>query len=134
MKPGTLFLRLALSAALVGITFNPSGSSFFHYAKATLPAVNGLFALASVVLVIAWVVLLRATLQSLGLMGVTLMVALLGAMVWVGSDLGVFNLHDGSLRTWLILAVITLVLFAGLSWSDLRRRLTGQTNLAPPPT
>ncbi len=126
-------LRLVLAAALVGVTFNPTGSSFFHYAKATLPAVNGLFALTSVVLTIAWVVLLRATFRSLGLIGVTLMLALLGAMIWVGSDFGLFNLHDGSLRTWLILVVITLVLFAGLSWSDLRQRLTGQASVVRPP-
>lgn len=120
-----VLLRLVLSAAMVGVTFNPTGRSFFHYAKATLPAVNGLFALAAVVLIIAWVVLLRQTFRALGLLGVTLMLALLGALIWVGADFGVFNLRDGTLRTWLALAVVTVVLTAGLSWSDLRRRLGG---------
>lgn len=129
----SIVVRLALAATLVLATFNPLGASYYHYAKQTLPAVNGLFALVSVVLLIGWVALLRATFRSLGLLGTALVSLLLGALVWVGADAGLVDLRDGTLRTWLALAVVTLVLTAGLAWSDLRRQLTGQATTIEEP-
>lgn len=129
--PAVVALRFALSAGLVLLTFNPLGVSYFHFARQTLPAVNGLFALASVLLLIAWVVLLRATFQALGALGVALMLALVGALIWVAADAGLFDLHDATLRTWLALGAVSLVFGVGLSWGGLRRKLTGQMSVAP---
>lgn len=125
-------LRFFLSAGLVLLTFNPTGTSFFHYAKATLPSVNGLFALTTVLLLIAWVVMVRATFRALGAIGVLLMAALLGALIWVGADAGLFNLNDGTLRAWLALAVLIIVLTVGLSWRGFKRAATPLPP-APPP-
>lgn len=130
--PAVVALRFVLSTVLVLLTFNPLGVSYFHYAKQTLPAVNGLFALATVLLLIAWVVLLRATFQALGAVGVTLMLALIGALIWVGADAGLFDLHDATLRTWLALGAVSFVFGLGLSWGGLRRKSSGQVPVVPP--
>lgn len=120
-RPWLVPLRLVLSMGLVLLTFNPSGTSYFHAARAILPSVNGLFALESVLLLTAWVVMLRATFRSLGFVGVVLVAALLGALIWVGADLKLFDLHDSTLRVWLALISVGVVLTVGLSWGDLRR-------------
>ncbi len=120
--PGVV-VRLVLPALLVLTSFNPTGYSYFHYAKLRLPSsVDGLFALMSVLLLIAWVVLLRATFKTLGSLGVVLMSLLLAALVWVGADAGWWSLQDGPTRTWAALGVITVVLTVGLSWGALRRK------------
>lgn len=120
-RPWLVPLRLVLSMGLVLLTFNPTGTSYFHAARAILPAVNGLFALEPVLLLTAWVVMLRATFRSLGFIGVMLVGALLGALIWVGADLKLFDLHDSTLRVWLSLLSVGVVLTVGLSWGDLRR-------------
>lgn len=125
--PG-LALRYLASVALVALTFNPTGYSYFHWAHATLPKVNGLLALASISLLIAWFALVRATFRSIGLFGVLLTVAFCGALVWVGVDYGLVNLHDSKALVWIALVVLSVVLGTGMSWSLVRKKVTGQSD------
>ena len=75
---------------------------------------------------IAWIVLLRATFLSFGWIGVILGAALFGSIIWWMVDGGWLSLDSSGAITWVILAVISLILAVGTSWSHLRRRLTGQ--------
>jgi len=52
--------------------------------------------------------------------------ALLGGVVWLLIDIGILNVGTVSSATWVGLICIALLLAAGLSWSHVWRRLTGQ--------
>jgi hypothetical protein len=80
------------------------------------------------VLLIGWVILLRATLNSLGLLGLALGAMLLAAGVWLLFDLGVLHQSSSSLFGWIAIVCVALLLALGLSWSHLWRRLTGQVD------
>ena len=53
-------------------SYNPSGYSYFHWFKDTLPNFTPLLALGGIILIIGWVIYLRATFRSLGPIGLTL--------------------------------------------------------------
>ena len=57
------------------------------------------------------------------------MIALLGSIVWVLVDYGYLNAQNPGLMQWIILCGIGIVLGVGLSWSHIRRWLTGQRDV-----
>ena len=126
--PGFL-LRVLGAIALVLVTYNPSGTSYFRWVQAGFETDTAVKALAGVVLVILYIICLRATLRSIGLIGAALVVALLAAIGWVLVDYGYLNVDDPSLMQWLILIGAGFVLGVGLSWSHVRRALTGQRDM-----
>jgi len=117
--------RLLFAVALVLLTFNPSGHSVYHW---LLGAQAGLAAkaLVGVVLLIGWVGCLRSAYASLGALGLVLGVALFGCAVWWLVDAGVLSLQGVGPLTWVVLVMLGLLLGAGLSWSLIRARATGQ--------
>ena len=133
MRPFTFAWRFLFAFALVFVTFNPTGYSFFHWATEVLPKVNGVLALSAMVLLAAWIFFVRATFRSLGLLGVVIAIAFCVALVWVGVDVGVVELSNKGLVTWIGLVVIALVLGLGMSWSTIRQRMTGQVDEGPAP-
>lgn len=121
-----LLLRLAFAVALVLLTYNPSGYSFYHWLTAPPPGVTAVKALLGVLLLIGWVVCLRTAFVALGWLGATLGVALLAALVWVLVDLKLVDISQPSVLTWVALIILGAVLGLGLSWSLVRARTTGQ--------
>lgn len=133
MRSFGLAWRFLFAFVIVLVTFNPTGYSYFHWASQTLPKVNGVLALTSMLLLAAWVFFVRSTFRSLGLLGVVMAVAFCAALVWVGVDIGVVELSNKGLITWIALVVIALVLGLGLSWSTIRQKMTGQQDSGPAP-
>lgn len=121
-----LLLRLAFAVALVLLTYNPSGYSFYHWLTAPPPGVTAVKALLGVLLLIGWVVCLRTAFVALGWLGATLGVALLAALVWVLVDLKLVDISQPSVLTGVALIILGAVLGLGLSWSLVRARTTGQ--------
>ena len=80
-------------------------------------------------LLIGWVIYLRATVRSLGVVGTTLAIALVAALVWWAFDVGWLARGDSQVLTWVGIVFISLVLGAGMSWSHIRRRLSGQLDV-----
>jgi hypothetical protein len=78
------------------------------------------------VLIIGWAILIVATKNSLGAIGLVLAGALIGGVVWWLSDLGFGVVGSLSVLTWVILFCLAMLLTIGLSWSHVWRRLTGQ--------
>ena len=107
-------------------TFNPTGYSYLHWVIEDLPAFNLIKALAGVSLLIGWVVYLRATSRSLGPFGALLAFIFFGTLIWLVVDLGIVPAGSAKAITWLILLVVAIVLATGMSWSHIRRRLSGQ--------
>lgn len=123
-----ILLRFLGPLALVLITYNPSGYSFYDWFSGAIAAgeLGGLHFLALVVLVIGWSILLIATWNSLDTFGVILTCALLGAIVWVFIDWGLLSADSASAIAWIVLVCLAGVLAVGLSWAHVWRRLTGQ--------
>ncbi len=122
-------MRLLLSALLILASFNPTGYSFFHWALREWRQPGPLLALAALALLIAWTVFIRSTLRSIGLGGVMLTLAFLAAVVWLMSTWGWLDPRNPKVMTWVVLAAMTVVMTLGLSWSHVRRRLTGQADV-----
>lgn len=119
-------LRIALAVALVLITFNPSGTSFYHWLVAPPVGITALKAFLGVALVVAWVVCLRTAYVALGSLGLILGCLLLGTFVWVLFDIDLLHDVGRQAMVWIGLVVFGIVLGVGLSWSLIRARTTGQ--------
>jgi hypothetical protein len=81
--PGFLW-RLLFAVALVLLTFNPTGHSYYHWLAEGFPSVSPVEAIAGILQLIGWIFFVRSTLAAMGVLGV------------------------------------------GMSWSHIRRRLSGQ--------
>lgn len=125
-KVGGFFARWLFAVALVFGTYNPSDFSYINWALGKTSEFGPVMALTGVALLIAWIVFLRATLLSLGWLGIALGAALFACVIWLLIDLGLLSLNSTSALTWIILLIVSLILAAGMSWSHIRRRLTGQ--------
>ena len=82
-----------------------------------------------VLLVIGWVILLRATFNLLGAIGLVLGTALLGTLVWLLFDFGVLTGSSVSFYAWVSEVCLGALLALGLCWSLVWRRLTGQVDI-----
>lgn len=122
-------LRWIFAFALLAATFNPTDWNFVRWAGANWREETPLAALFAVLLVIGYVIYLRATLRSIGALGMLLVAALVAALAWVLIDWGVLALDNRDLNTWLGLFALSVVLGTGLSWSIVRRRLSGQADV-----
>ena len=121
--------RLIAALVLVFATYNPSGYSYYHWLEQSLTDFNPLVALAGVVLLIGWVMFIRATLRSLGALGIILAVAFFGSLLWLVIDWGWVAPDNIDVISYIILALLAAVLATGVSWSHIRRRLTGQIDV-----
>ena len=121
--------RLIAALVLVFATYNPSGYSYYHWFEHSLSDFNPLVALAGVVLLIGWVMFIRATLRSLGALGIILAVAFFGSLLWLVIDWGWVAPDNIDVISYIILALLAAVLATGVSWSHIRRRLTGQIDV-----
>ena len=122
-------LRFIFALLLVFLTYNPSGFSYFHWAKDTMPGFTPILAICGLVLLIAWGIFLRATFRSLGVLGLILAGLLFASFVWLFIDLGWFSLDNVTVMTWIVLFILSALLTVGISWSHIRRRLSGQVDV-----
>jgi hypothetical protein len=131
MKPITLqgfLLRFLFALLLVLLTYNPSGYSYSHWLQNSVSNFGPLLAIAGISLIIGWVVYLRATLRSLGLIGLILAVLFFSIILWLFIDWGWLALNNVTAMSWVILILISAVLAVGISWSHIRRKISGQVD------
>ena len=129
----SFLLRLVFALVLVYASYNPSGYSFFHWATQALfgnaVAISPPFAMSAVVLIIGWTIYLRATLNALGALGLTLAFAFFAIFIWWFIDLGLIGLDSLSIMTYVILFILAAILATGMSWSHIRRKMSGQLDV-----
>jgi hypothetical protein len=123
---GSFFARWLFAVVLVLGTYNPTEYSYANWVMGAGTEIGPGMALVGVALLIAWIIFLRATMMSLGWLGITLGAALFACVIWLLIDLGVLSLDSTGALTWISLLVLSLILATGMSWSHIRRRLTGQ--------
>ncbi len=126
---GQFIMRLLAALALVFVTYNPTGQSYYHWAIVPLPEYDVLSIFAGVVLIIAWAIFLRATFHSLGVIGMVLAVAFFGTLLWLLVDRGLITFARDGMLAYLVLVAVAGVLAVGMSWSHIRRRMSGQLDV-----
>lgn len=122
-------IRAAFALTLVLLTYNPSGFSFVHMLKTGFPAITPLEAVLGLLLLIGWAVFLRATLHSIGPLGMVLLLAFFGALIWLIVSWGWVKLSSTGALVWISLIVLSLILAVGMSWASLYRRWSGQATV-----
>jgi hypothetical protein len=121
--------RVLVGMALVLLTYNPTGYSYFHWALTDFSTFSAVKGLAGVLLLAGWVFYLRAGLSSLGWIGVILLLLILGAVVWLLAEQKILDPNQPGVLSWMILIAVGLVLGVGMTWSLVRQRLTGQVDI-----
>lgn len=122
-------LRVGFCLVLVLVTYNPTGTSWVHWVAEDFETDLPLKVLAGVVLLIAYVIVLRASFRSIGIFGKALAAALFAALGWVAYDYGFLDVENAGLIQWLVILAVGLILGLGLSWSHVRRMLSGQADM-----
>lgn len=126
---GSVLMRVVFSLALVYLTFNPTGHSYFHWLQANLSPVQPLVVIAGILLLGAWLFFVRATFSSMGTAGVVLLLALFAAIVWWMVRRGWLSPGDQSTMAWVVLTCLGLLLGVGMSWAHIRARISGQASV-----
>ena len=123
---GSFVGRWIFALALVLGTYNPTQWCYYNWATAESTTFGPIVAIVGIVLLIGWIVFIRATFMSMGWLGITLGTALFGCLVWLMVDQGWLSLDSEGMIAWVVLVILSLILATGMSWSHIRRRMSGQ--------
>ena len=125
----SFLLRWAFAFVLLAATFNPTDWNFVKWAQANFSDQMPLAVLFGLLLLVGYIIYLRATLRSIGPFGMLLVLAVVGALLWVLYDWGWLTLENTTQNTWIGILALSIVLGIGLSWSHVRRALSGQSDM-----
>lgn len=133
---GGIAVRFLAALLLVYLTFNPTGLSWFHWTikpmiespTAALSTLNPLKVLAGISLAACWWFFLQASQRSLGVVGAIFILALFATFFWALSYWHIFTPGSSAAIAHLTLVSVALILGLGLSWSSVKRRITGQVD------
>ncbi len=126
---GGVALRIFFASILVMATYNPTPWSYYDWVIYSFEQFDALVVLAGVILLIGWSIYIRATLRSLGAFGLILAFAFFGALLWLIIDWGLVSVDNITAVTWIVLVIMSFVLGLGMSWSFLRRQMSGQVDV-----
>jgi len=122
---GFLF-RWLFAFILVAATFNPTEWNYIRWVRGNFSEQMSQAVLLGLILLVAYIIYLRATLRSIGGIGMFLVAAVVSALIWVLYDFGILDLQNRDFVVWLGIFAVSVVLGVGLSWSFVRRALSGQ--------
>ncbi|MGH1355577.1 MAG: DUF6524 family protein [Thalassovita sp.] len=123
------FLRWLMAFMLIALTFNPTGFNYAKWASLNYSEQLPMAVLLGLLLLVGYIIYLRATLRSIGAFGMFLVMSIIGALLWVLFDFGLLDLENQTMNTWLGIFALSVVLGIGLSWSLIRRQLSGQVDM-----
>jgi len=121
-------IRFLFAVIVVFATYNPEQLSYYHWALEPLPAFTVLKAFVGVILLIGWIILIRATLGSLGALGIMLAAAFFGLGIWLIIDVAGLSTDNIRIISYIVEIMLASVLSIGVSWSHIRRRISGQVD------
>jgi len=122
-------IRWIFAFVLLAATYNPTEWNYVRWSMVNYETRLSLTALFGLILLVGYIIYLRATLRSIGVFGMILILAVVGTVLWVLFDQGVVSFANPTINTWIGIVALSVVLAIGLSWSIVRRRLTGQTDV-----
>ncbi|SIT81899.1 hypothetical protein SAMN05421665_1351 [Yoonia rosea] len=122
-------IRWVFAFLLLVATYNPTQWNYVRWSMANYETQLSLTVLFGLILFVGYIIYLRATLRSIGIFGMLLILAVVGTILWVLFDQGVISLDNPSVNTWIGIFALSIVLAVGLSWSIVRRKLSGQADV-----
>lgn len=123
-----LIARFIAALVVVFATYNPDGTSYYHWVQESAGSMP-IKAFAGIVLLIAWIFLLKSAQSSLGMLGVVLAAAFFGTLLWVILSFAHVSAQGSRALTYLVGVAVAGVLSVGLIWSRFRQRVTGQVDV-----
>lgn len=126
LTTGGVAVRFIVAAALVCLTWNPTAYNYTRWAMANWADLAAVIVFVGLVMLIAWLVFLRATARSLGVIGIVLAVSLAASILWLLLEYDLVDPANRDTLSWVVLLLLSAILAAGMSWSHLRRRMAGQ--------
>ena len=126
----SFLLRFFVAITLVIASYNPSYHSYYHWMTESAGHLSIAHALLGVVLIIIWSVYIQATVRSLGTFGVFLAALFLISFTALILDWSYFPSIDNSVLIYLSEVIIAGILTIGLTWSHIRKYLTGQMDVS----
>jgi hypothetical protein len=126
MSVSGFVLRWLFALALVVITFNPTGYSLFHWIWPFTDEQIPLKILSCILIFGCYLFYISATIKSLGILGIILVFAFCGTLIWLFVDQGWMDLKNSGIMAWSLIAVISILLGLGISWSHIKKKITGQ--------
>lgn len=124
-----VILRWLGAFGLLSATFNPTQWNFYRWAEAHYKTQLPLTVLLGLLLAVAFIIYVAATLRSLGAFGMLMVAAVFAALIWVLVDWGILATGNSALNIWLGILALSLVLGIGLSWSILWQKMSGQATV-----
>lgn len=122
----SFIVRFVFAIIVVFSSYNPEGYSYYHWVSEDLSTFSVVKAFIGVILIIGWTILIRATLGSLGAIGIILAAAFFGLAIWLVINVLGLSTDNFLVISYIIEIMLASVLSIGVSWSHLRRRFTGQ--------
>ena len=122
-------IRWIFAFVLLAATYNPTDWNYYRWGMANYETSLSLTVLFGLILLVGYIIYLRATLRSIGIFGMLLILAVVGTILWVLFDQGVISLDNPTVNTWIAIVALSIVLAIGLSWSIVRRKLSGQADM-----
>ncbi|NOX40806.1 MAG: hypothetical protein GXP05_09910 [Alphaproteobacteria bacterium] len=121
--------RWVLAFGLLTATYNPTPWNYLVWSRENYSLQTPMVVLGGLLLIAGYIIYLRATLRSIGLIGMGLVTAIVLAAVWVLLDQGFMSLDSPVVKIWIALTILSFVLGIGLSWSHVRRAISGQSDM-----
>ncbi len=128
MSVSRFLLRWIGALVLVIGTINPTGHSYYHWIQERAAENLPLKLIVGVAILIGFVMYLRATWEALGFFGIGLAAAFLSAVVWWLIDAQLLDPREPKIVAWIVLVAIATVMAIGMSWSFVRRKISGQVD------
>ncbi len=122
-------LRFLFALLLVLLSYNPSGYSYFHWVYNSFSQITPYVVIAGIILLIGWGIYIKATLNSLGLIGIVALAALFGCLIWLFVYWGLLSVSNISAMAWVIEILLAAMLAVGMCWSHFTRRMSGQVDV-----
>ena len=118
---------MIIAFALVCFTWNPTRYNYIAWARAQWENMTPVVVFVGIALLAGWFFFLRTASRSLGTVGVVILLALSGTILWA---LFYYDLlHRQATITWIVLALVSTVLALGMSWGHLRAAWSGQATV-----
>ncbi|NND92314.1 MAG: hypothetical protein HKN42_15755 [Granulosicoccus sp.] len=125
-SPAVLVTRMLIAAVVVFATYNPTGTSIYHWVMNNENPADAWVILGAIVAILANVALLIAAWKALGKLGTFIVFIFFAALIYLSLQEGWVS--SGSIESleWLALILYSVFLGIGLSGAIIWRRATGQ--------
>ncbi len=124
-----VLIRWFFAFILLAVTYNPTQWNYVRWSLTHYTDRLSIVVFSGLLLLIGYIIYTRATLRSIGGFGMMLVLAVVGTLLWVLYDLGLLSLENQDINVWLGIFALSIVLGVGLSWSHVRRALSGQADI-----